>query len=246
MFSDKFNTCYSKQKTDSGKTLIGKTFKTSTVICQYKSDRGRRVWILSCGLCCNFYKSITKELNKGRKTNCGCRRRGVIVGEKYGRLLAVKLLGGRQCGCICDCGQAKSVSCNNIITGHTKTCGCSQYSINHHEFISARFYHSVYRSAITRGLEFSLTPDDIWEIYLKQNKKCFYTGLDIVFAKNWKEMDNLIQTASLDRIDNSKGYDKNNIRLVHKQVNIMRGPLTDGDFIKLCVMVANKHGDINE
>ena len=48
------------------------------------------------------------------------------------------------------------------------------------------------------------------------------------------------QTASLDRIDNSKGYEVGNIQWVHKEINMMRGPLPIDRFIELCGFVADK------
>lgn len=53
----------------------------------------------------------------------------------------------------------------------------------------------------------------MWELFLKQRGKCALTGEDLKLGyKN-------NQTASLDRIDNSIGYEKNNIQWVHKDIN---------------------------
>ena len=49
------------------------------------------------------------------------------------------------------------------------------------------------------------------------------------------------QTASFDRIDNSKGYEVGNIQWVHKEINMMRGTLSVDRFIELCeFVVSNK------
>jgi len=47
-------------------------------------------------------------------------------------------------------------------------------------------------------------------------------------------------TASIDRINNSRGYLKGNIQLVHKDINFMKGKMSQDDFIKMCKLVANK------
>ena len=52
---------------------------------------------------------------------------------------------------------------------------------------------------------------------------------------------NLGDTYNGNKIGNTsnKGYIENNIQLVHKDVNMMKGSLTQERFIELCKMVAN-------
>ena len=50
------------------------------------------------------------------------------------------------------------------------------------------------------------------------------------------------QTASLDRIDNSKGYIVGNVQWVHKQVNFMKGTMEQKEFIKFCKLISSKCG----
>ena len=53
-------------------------------------------------------------------------------------------------------------------------------------------------------------------------------------------------TASLDRIDSSKGYIKGNIQWVLKDINLMKGS-TDEDYFKfLCGLVKNKNKNTEE
>ena len=53
-------------------------------------------------------------------------------------------------------------------------------------------------------------------------------------------MSSLGSTASLDRIDNSKGYHIDNVRWVLKDINMIRGSYDSEYFVKLCNLVA-KH-----
>jgi len=48
--------------------------------------------------------------------------------------------------------------------------------------------------------------------------------------------------ASLDRIDNSKGYHLNNVQWVHKDVNRMKWIFEQDYFIKLCNKVSEYNG----
>jgi hypothetical protein len=95
-----------------------------------------------------------------------------------------------------------------------------------------RWYGALVRSAKERNIEFNISQKEIWDLFLRQEKKCALTNLDIKFATCLK--DEKEQTASLDRIDSSKGYVINNIQIVHKIVNIAKNKLSQEDFIKIC------------
>ena len=97
------------------------------------------------------------------------------------------------------------------------------------------WYESFRKSAITRGYSWSLTPKEVNELYEEQNKVCALSEISIGWAvSGWEH------TASIDRIDNDLGYSVDNIQLVHKNINMMRGSLPIDDFIRFCEAVANK------
>jgi len=92
-----------------------------------------------------------------------------------------------------------------------------------------------------RHLEYSITPEVVYEIFEKQNGVCALSGLKISLTtkslrleKNRKEF-----TASLDRIDSTKGYTNDNVQWVHKDINQMKSNRTDKDFIELCKKITN-------
>lgn len=61
-----------------------------------------------------------------------------------------------------------------------------------------------------------------------------------------KTKDDNRHTASLDRIDNTKGYIPGNVQWVHKSVNFCKGTLKERYFIKLCCQIANHIKKINK
>ena len=75
------------------------------------------------------------------------------------------------------------------------------------------------------------------EVFNQQGGLCALTGIEIDAGSSGCTLPNI--TASLDRINNSKGYERDNVQWVHKDINMMRGPLSVEKFIKLCVKVAN-------
>jgi len=82
-----------------------------------------------------------------------------------------------------------------------------------------------------KALEISITIEDAWDLFLKQDKKCALTGLllKIDIKSNG--------TALLDRIDSSKGYTIDNIQWVHKDINFMKKNYSQDYFIEMCKKV---------
>ena len=97
-----------------------------------------------------------------------------------------------------------------------------------------------------RGYSIEIDIKHVWDLYEKQGRKCAITGVPIIFSKQNK--DNISTTASLDRIDNNKDYIEGNIQWVHKRINIMKGNMSENEFLNICeaVVAKNKKEDIFE
>lgn len=103
-----------------------------------------------------------------------------------------------------------------------------------HHTIPLFFWTSVKAGARNRNLVFDITVNEVWELFLKQNKKCALTGWDIEFNKNrYKNI------ASIDRIDSSIGYIKSNIQIVHKKINKFKMGYSVNELTEMCRGVAN-------
>ena len=105
--------------------------------------------------------------------------------------------------------------------------------------IRISWFNKFKLSAQNRSLLWELDIEDIANLLAKQNSLCVLSGVRLVANGRFDEI-----TASIDRIDNSLGYAKDNIQLVHKQVNMMRGSLPVPDFIGLCKLVSGLNGNI--
>lgn len=145
--------------------------------------------------------------------------------------------------CKCDCGNLKEVQRVNLITNHTTSCGCLKKRTgktnpcwNGHGEISGRLWAHIKKHAENRNLKFSLTIEEAWEKFLQQERKCAMTGIELSL-KTLKGKENKY-TASLDRIDNTKGYTVTNVQWLHKDVNWMKGKFELHYFIELCKAVA--------
>lgn len=75
----------------------------------------------------------------------------------------------------------------------------------------------------------------VWELFLKQERKCALSKEEIRFPSNYKDKTG---TASLDRIDSNLGYVEGNVQWVHKDVNKMKSDFSEEYFICWCKKIA--------
>lgn len=80
-----------------------------------------------------------------------------------------------------------------------------------------------------------ITRADILDIYEKQAGTCYYSKLPMLIILNHPE------SLSIDRIDSSKPYTKDNVVLCCSAINRMKNKYQQGDFIKWCKLVAQSH-----
>jgi hypothetical protein len=159
--------------------------------------------------------------------------------RKFGRTYVVAR-------CTCGSNLISELPIHHVISKKHKGCKkCSRfYTSKGHGLISGEFWCLIKNGAKCRNLEFNITIEQAWELFLNQNSKCALSDLDITFEPNAvhsKGINNRnLRTASLDRIDSSKGYTIDNIQWVHKDVNLMKNYFNEEYFIKICKLICNK------
>lgn len=101
-----------------------------------------------------------------------------------------------------------------------------------YEEISSTYWKNLKNGAKTREIDFLVTPEEAWNLYINQNRKCALSGQVIGFerCKN--------NTASLDRIDVTKPYIIGNLQWVHRDINFAKQSMDNSEFIKMCKLVA--------
>lgn len=102
------------------------------------------------------------------------------------------------------------------------------------EFSQFRYH---LRKAKSRNEEFKLTLQDLKDVWDKQGGICPYTGIKLE-DYDYKPSSNSVYTASLDRIDSSKGYTKNNIQFVSKNINFMKNRLSHEETVEFCKIIS--------
>lgn len=142
--------------------------------------------------------------------------------------------------CQCECGNINLVSCYSLIKGTStqcSLCGNSLKQSNNPAWrgfgnIPNKIFKKLESDANKRKIKFGITIEFLDELYNKQKRKCALTGLDLDTS-----LTNL--TASLDRIDSSKGYIEGNVQWVHKDINMMKRVYSQEYFIEMCKLVAS-------
>lgn len=95
------------------------------------------------------------------------------------------------------------------------------------------------RNARRRGHEINIDLLYLKQIWENQKGICPYTGVSLKHCKLGKNSDHIF-TASLDRIDSSKGYVVDNVQFVSMALNFMKNDMPHNDVIQLCKIIAEK------
>jgi hypothetical protein len=139
--------------------------------------------------------------------------------------------------CLCDCGKEVFAGATDLQMGSKKSCGCLTAWKGHGE-ISGSYWCHLRNMAKKRNIPLNVSKEDAWELFIKQGGRCAYTGLSLNFLRAFQYGRG--QSASLDRIDSNKPYDKDNIQWVHQKVNLMKGTLSSDEFLNFCNLIAKK------
>jgi hypothetical protein len=179
-----------------------------------------------------------------------------MIGNKYGELIVkgehskdhnghIKFL------CECVCGNDHIANGSHLRRLNITHCGCKSKKGKDHplfsgnEDISGNWWcnHIIRASNGKYRKEkiVSITPKYAYDLYIKQNKRCVLSNI-LIFINDKTDYN----TASLDRIDNTKGYIEGNVQWVHKDINMMKRIYNQDYFIKMCTLVSNNFNNSDE
>jgi hypothetical protein len=94
------------------------------------------------------------------------------------------------------------------------------------------YYNQIRNRANEANLSFNVSIEFLFDLFEKQDRKCALSGLDLFMDSSESLRGD--QTASLDRIDSSKGYEKDNVQWVHKWLNVMKLDHSEEEFFYFC------------
>lgn len=169
-----------------------------------------------------------------------------LTGQVFGRLTVIERAENSKGGkvrwlCRCECGVEKIIRGSNLTNNRSLSCGCLNREVNSKVHTKHGLRHTkVYK---------------IWAGMMKRcyNKNCKaysrYGGRNIKVCERWHDVSNFYEDVSklehfnepgysLDRIDNNKGYEPDNMRWATRKEqnrNTRRNALVDynGELIAL-------------
>lgn len=231
--------------------LIGQKFNYLTVKEQVRIN-GKPYWKCICD-CGKERLVLNNRLVNSKTVSCGCSRlnRQDLIGKKIGKLTCLEFVGKTDYNHLkwrwrCECGREKIITGNCVRYGGIKGCGiCTkrgQQSVRWTGVgeIGSTWWRNIQKAAERREMEFKITKQEAWELFLKQNRICALTGEELRFTEIGTAYGGDGGTASIDRIDNEKGYTLDNIWWVHRDINIMKFVLPLNKFYYTAYLSVNK------
>lgn len=191
--------------------ITGRKFNKLTAI-EFSHKRHRNYWIFKCD-CGKSISAIKSSVISGSIKSCGCFKKEDITGQKFNRLTAISYSHTDKNRYLiwlfsCVCGNEIKTTVSSVRTGKTKSCGCLKKekigNLNRrHNKCRNRNYSGSYRS------------------WCAMKNRCGKDKnyLEITYCDDWESFKNFYRDMgdrpekhSLDRIDSSKGYSKDNCR----------------------------------
>lgn len=169
------------------------------------------------------------------------------TGQRYGKLVClyidrdIELPKSLHWVCKCDCGVIKSILASTLSTNKTQSCGCIRFE--GYEEISKSYWSKLKRKASIRNINFNVEIKDAWELFLKQDKKCYLSNKILTFARDYDKY--WLQNASLDRIDPNQDYNISNIQWCDKEINQIKNKYSNEEFIYWCHLLSGKKIPLN-
>lgn len=215
---------------------------TAIKISPIKSKSGA-TWECICE-CGETVHVSSVNLISGNSKSCGCSKSSYayksrlkngkvkdLKGIAFGELTAVKLSNKRSGTnplwiCLCSCGKEVEVIQENLINGHTKSCGCksSRSTIGErqttHGKSNTRLYH-IWRGMLARC--YSISTEQYHNYGGRGIKVCDDWLKDFQNFYNWAILAGYDETApfgicTIDRIDVNGNYQPDNCRWVDMKV----------------------------
>ena len=170
--------------------------------------------IVKCDNCGKLFERGSYEINRskqlGRSTNCS-----------------------RYCGAV-------SSNKKSTRTGDVKNLG---KLARKDELTPFRHFIRSYKSRAkmnkTWKIPFELTIQDLFELWNKQKGLCSYTGYKLIHPYENKGKQQTPYLASIDRIDSTKGYVKDNIEFVCLVINYAKNKFLKDDIINFFSKINN-------
>lgn len=161
-------------------------------------------------------------------------------GDIFGLYTVVEAISNTVIKCKCRCGKLRTIRQYDLLKGNSRGCKeCLKHSRSQRcGIVSISYFNRLIACAKRRNIKFDITVEQALEQFNKQKGKCALSGVTLIISKYQIYDKREMSTASLDRIDSTRGYFHNNIQWIHKDINTMKNNFSEEEFIKWCKMIA--------
>lgn len=204
------------------------------------------IYYVNCFECDKEFQITPSRLSKNKIHSCSRQCSGKINSRRYKKEINKKCL-ECQIDFVTIPSRDKS---NNLCSRKCTTSFLSKKYVGHNNPNSNKlseyekyFYNKsqeLQRRSLIKNLECDITYKDLIEIFEKQKKLCYYTGLEITPVKKEKSFD----TLSFDRKDSNKGYTKDNIVICLLCINYLKSNFKIEDIKYIFKIIATKYKEV--
>lgn len=205
--------------------------------------------LIKCDSCEKSFDKRSDRVKKCKNNFCSKECRGQfkrldLVGQKFDKLEVIEFCGMGKWGrskfkCKCCCGRILFIPGSGLVSGNSTKCrSCSAKECNRRYVgeVSLTYFSDLKNGAEERNIPFEIIQSDIWEKYLEQNRKCALSGIILTWQDGYKGVRG---TASVDREESTIGYTKDNIQIVHKDINRMKWTHDQQYFLNICETITD-------
>lgn len=124
------------------KNLINQKYNNLTVLYRTQAkDKNKTNWVCKCD-CGNYCSVNSYQIQNNHTQSCGCFQKiqtsdsnlKDLINKQFYKLTVIKRVGTDNnrrplWECQCECGDKTIVASNNLLSGHTKSCGCEHKDV---------------------------------------------------------------------------------------------------------------------
>lgn len=226
------------------KDLTNQRFGRLVALEKGKKDKAsHQYWICKCD-CGNIVEVNSDNLRRGLTKSCGCLHSEVIhqnlfkdlTGQKFGKLIALsyKIIESKTYWlCKCECGNQTLVARNNLVNGHTQSCGCINTSIG-----ELNIEETLKKNNIQFNKEYVFTDlkNRRFDFYLPElNRLIEFDGIQhFKFTNTWHQTEEEFKKALI------RDNEKTNYALSHN-ISLVRIPYWERDNITLEMILGDQY-----
>jgi hypothetical protein len=231
---------------------IGQKYGEWTILERAPNRRSLTMWLCECK--CGTKKIIRATeiaINHARK-DCGCSRSW--IGKRFGKLKIIENIDKKtnhytRFNCICDCGNERIVRGDVLYQSLRRkfiiSCGCIKTKKGTERGIT-KVISGYQKVAKKYNREFLLSKDDFLEIC---SKNCFYCGSipsNSMVLRDKTNGNRIFKYNGIDRIDNDKGYVKENCVPCCKICNLMKRELSINEWFSQMKKILGHQSQFNQ